>query len=148
MPGWKNPHFLSAWKRRILINFHCYTPCTKHQNYTIHSFEFESFEGGVCDSLWVSASWIFFLFVLPIGFQWNVEACLAWAVFCCTPGRFNLPIMIVASRFAVKEQQKSLKSSSVKLAARDVAPRTNLGGGKKSVKKQCRKEYCWRWTLL
>lgn len=33
---------------------------------------------------------------------------------------FNLPIMIVASRFAVKEQQKSLKSSSVKLAARDV----------------------------
>lgn len=33
---------------------------------------------------------------------------------------FNLPIMIVSSRFAVKEQQKSLKSSSVKLAARDV----------------------------
>lgn len=33
---------------------------------------------------------------------------------------FNLPIMIVSSRFAVKEQQKSLKSSSVKLAAYDV----------------------------
>lgn len=33
---------------------------------------------------------------------------------------FNLPIMMVSSRFAVKEQQKSLKSSSVKLAARDV----------------------------
>ncbi|CAK9090063.1 unnamed protein product [Durusdinium trenchii] len=33
---------------------------------------------------------------------------------------FNFPIMIVASRFAVAEQKKSLKSSSVKLAARDV----------------------------
>ena len=37
--------------------------------------------------------------------------------------RFNGPIMLVSSRFAVAEQKKSLKSSSVKLAARDVAPK-------------------------
>ena len=35
--------------------------------------------------------------------------------------RFNVPLMLLASRFASVEQQKSLKSSSVKLAARDVA---------------------------
>lgn len=33
---------------------------------------------------------------------------------------FNVPLMLLASRFASVEQQKSLKSSSVKLAARDV----------------------------
>jgi len=33
---------------------------------------------------------------------------------------FNVPIMLVANRYATVEQQKSLKSSSVKLAARDV----------------------------
>mmetsp|Transcript_20095 Transcript_20095/g.45417 ORF Transcript_20095/g.45417 Transcript_20095/m.45417 type:complete len:701 (-) Transcript_20095:35-2137(-) len=33
---------------------------------------------------------------------------------------FNLPVMFVASRFAVAEQAKSLKTSSVKVAARDV----------------------------
>ena len=77
----------------------------------------------------------FFLFLFcPLDFNETLK--LAWPgqFFCCTPGRFNLPIMIVASRFAVKEQQKSLKSSSVKLAARDVAPRTNWAA-KKSVKK-------------
>ena len=40
--------------------------------------------------------------------------------------RFNLPLMVLASRFASVEQQKSLKSSSVKLAARDVATRRNV----------------------
>jgi len=33
---------------------------------------------------------------------------------------FNLPVMLIASKLAVGEQQKSLKASSVKLAARDV----------------------------
>jgi hypothetical protein len=33
---------------------------------------------------------------------------------------FNIPVMYLASRFAMSEQQKALKASSVKLAARDV----------------------------
>eukprot|EP00438_Fugacium_kawagutii_P008945 Skav206992 [mRNA] locus=scaffold2010:143710:148025:- [translate_table: standard] len=41
---------------------------------------------------------------------------------CGGQGPFNLPIMLISARFAVKEQEKSLKSSSVKLAARDVVP--------------------------
>lgn len=78
MPGWKNPHFLSAWKRRILINFHCYAPLH------LHRFEFESFQGGV----WTHSEFQlpgFCCFCFASWFQWNVEACLAWAVFLLHP---------------------------------------------------------------
>lgn len=150
MPGWKNPHFLSAWKRRILINFHCSAPCVvlqcswpgcmKHQNYTSIGLNLSHLRVEFFHSLWVSASWICCCFLFcPLDFNETLK--LAWPgqFWTCTPGRFNLPIMIVASRFAVKEQQKSLKSSSVKLAARDVAPRTNWAAAKNRCK-QCRKE--------
>ena len=36
-----------------------------------------------------------------------------------------MPLMLLSNRFASVEQQKSLKSSSVKLAARDVAALLN-----------------------
>ena len=41
----------------------------------------------------------------------------------CLDPRFNLPIMMIASRFALVQQHKAKQSSTVKLAARDVAPR-------------------------
>lgn len=90
--------------------FMCNTGSHEAPKIYLHRFEFES---GVWTYFEFQLSWKLLLFC-----PWFNETSL-------NPGRFNLPIMIVASRFAVKEQQKSLKSSSVKLAARDVAPRTN-----------------------
>ncbi|CAE7657983.1 unnamed protein product [Symbiodinium pilosum] len=42
------------------------------------------------------------------------------AMGCLPQLMFNVPLMLLSNRFASVEQQKSLKSSSVKLAARDV----------------------------
>ena len=112
--------------------FMCNTGSHEAPKIHLHRFEFES---GVWTYLEFQLSWKLLLFC-----PWFNETSL-------NPGRFNLPIMIVASRFAVKEQQKSLKSSSVKLAARDVAPRTNGNMQMFNHSRRCNvQEKYWGWS--